>query len=106
MVIDSFLREVIRISARNAAAKSAAPVLGAAADVDETRTAAALSELIEMGIVAGQVRRDLSVADINMLLSAAPLDQAEPVRERWAALVLPCLTADAARFFLDHVGEQ
>ncbi|UXM92188.1 TetR/AcrR family transcriptional regulator [Paenarthrobacter sp. JL.01a] len=98
-VLVSFLREVIRISALNAAAKSAAPALGAAADIDETRAAAALSELIDMGIAAGQVRRDLSVTDIYMLISAAPLDQPEPVRERWAALVLPCLTVDAARSF-------
>jgi AcrR family transcriptional regulator len=98
-VLVSFLREVIRISALNAAAKSAAPALGAAADIDETRAAAALSELIDMGIAAGQVRRDLSVTDIYMLISAAPLDQPEPVRERWAALVLPCLTVEAARSF-------
>ncbi|MFF1832109.1 TetR/AcrR family transcriptional regulator [Paenarthrobacter sp. NPDC058040] len=96
-VIMSFLHEVLRISALNAAAKSAAPALGASMDIDETRAAAALSGLIEMGIASGQVRPDLTVADVYMLISAAPLDQPEPVRERWATLVLPCLTSDAAR---------
>lgn len=101
-----FLHEVIRISAINEAAKSAAPALGAAADVDETRAAAALSELIVMGIAAGQIRQDLTVADIYILISAAPLDQKEPVRARWAALVLPCLTSDAAQIDLDEVGQR
>ncbi|HKU33981.1 MAG TPA: helix-turn-helix domain-containing protein [Paenarthrobacter sp.] len=96
-VIMSFLHEVLRISALNAAAKSAAPALGASMELDETRAAAALSGLIGMGIAAGQIRSDLTVADVYMLISAAPLDQPEPVRERWAALVLPCLTSDAAR---------
>ncbi|MHC6594051.1 TetR/AcrR family transcriptional regulator [Arthrobacter sp. C152] len=98
-VIVSFLREVVRISALNAAAKSAAPGLGAAAGTDESRAAAALSDLIGMGIAAGQVREDLTVADIYLIISAAPLDQPAPVRDRWAALVLPCLTADAERHF-------
>ncbi|MFF2300327.1 TetR/AcrR family transcriptional regulator [Arthrobacter sp. NPDC058127] len=105
-VIVEFLHEVIRISAINEAAKSAAPALGAAADLDESRAASALAELIEKGIAAGQIRQDLTVADIYILISAAPLDQEEPVRERWAALVLPCLTADAARIDLDEVGQR
>lgn len=98
-VIASFLREVVRISALNAAAKSAAPGLGAAAGADETRAAAALSGLIGMGIAAGQVRPDLTVEDIYLLISAAPLDQAAEVRDRWTALVLPCLTSEAVRIF-------
>ncbi|MFF2245951.1 TetR/AcrR family transcriptional regulator [Arthrobacter sp. NPDC058130] len=105
-VIVVFLHEVIRISAINKAAKSAAPALGAAANVDETRAAAALSELIDLGVAAGQIRPDLTVADIYVLISAAPLDQPEPVRERWAGLVLPCLTADAAHINLDEVARR
>lgn len=105
-VIVEFLREVVRISAINEAAKSAAPALGAAPGVDESRAAAAMSELIAMGIAAGQIRQDLTVADIYILISGAPLDQEEPVRERWAALVLPCLTADAARIDLELLGQR
>lgn len=104
-VIVEFLREVVRISAINEAAKSAAPALGAAPG-DESRAAAAMSELIAMGIAAGQIRHDLTVADIYILISGAPLDQEEPVRERWAALVLPCLTADAARIDLELLGQR
>jgi AcrR family transcriptional regulator len=101
-----FLHEVIRISAINEAAKSAAPALGAAADVDETRAAAAVSDLINLGIAAGQIRPDLTVADIYLLISAAPLNQKEPARARWAELVLPCLTADAARINLEQVAQR
>ena len=105
-VIVEFLREVIRISAINEAAKSAAPALGAAADLDESRAAAALSKLIDLGIAARQIRQDLTVADIYILISAAPLDQEEQVRERWAALVLPCLTAEAAGIDLEQLGQR
>ncbi|AOY74286.1 TetR family transcriptional regulator (plasmid) [Arthrobacter sp. ZXY-2] len=104
--IVDFLHEVIRISAINEATKSAAPSLGAAAGVDETRAASALSELIDLGIAAGQIRRDLTVADVYILISGAPLDQEEPVRERWAALVLPCLTAEAAEIDLQRLGQR
>ncbi|MFK4728772.1 helix-turn-helix domain-containing protein [Agromyces mediolanus] len=96
-----FLREVIRVSAMNEAVKSAAPALGAAPVGDDTRAAAALSELIALGIDAGTVRHDLTVADIYTLVLAAPLDQPDAVRERWAQLVLPCLTAFAATIDLD-----
>ena len=96
-----FLREVIRVSAMNEAVKSAAPALGTASVGDDTRAAAALSELIALGIDAGTVRSDLTVADVYTLVLAAPLDQPESIRERWAQLVLPCLTAAAATIDLD-----
>lgn len=105
-VVVEFLREVIRVSAMNAAAKSAAPVLGAAASIDETRAAAALSELIRLGIEARQIREDLTVADVYTLISAAPLDQPDPVRTRWADLFLPCLTVDASRIQLDEIARR
>lgn len=105
-VVVDFLHEVIRVSAVNAAAKAAAPSLGAAANIDETRAAAALSKLIDLGIEAGQIRGDLTVADVYTLISAAPLDQPEHIRTRWADLFLPCLTADAARIDLDAVARR
>ena len=101
-----FLREVIRVSAMNAAVKSAAPALGAATTGDETQGAAALAELIDAGIEAGQVRGDLTVSDIFTLILAAPLDQPAPVRDRWAELMLPCLTADAAAIDIDEIGRR
>lgn len=64
----------------NEAAKSTAPALGAATVGDETRAAAALSELIARGIDAVTVRRDLTVADIYTLVLAARLDQPDAVR--------------------------
>lgn len=105
-VVVEFLREVIRVSAMNVAAKSAAPALGAATNIDETRAAAALSELIRLGIEARQIREDLTVADVYTLISAAPLDQPEPIRARWADLFLPCLTVDAARIELDEIARR
>ncbi|MEV8214239.1 helix-turn-helix domain-containing protein [Leifsonia sp. NPDC077715] len=96
-----FLLEVIRVSAMNEAVKSAAPALGTASVGDDTRAAAALSELIALGIDAGTVRSDLTVDDIYALVLAAPLDQPDAVRQRWAQLVLPGLTAIAATIDLD-----
>ena len=96
-----FLREVIQVSAMNEAVKSAAPALGTASVGDDTRAAAALSELITLGIHAGTVRSDLTVADVYTLVLAAPLDQPEAIRERWGQLVLLCLTAAAATIDLD-----
>ncbi|WP_334122124.1 TetR/AcrR family transcriptional regulator [Glutamicibacter sp.] len=105
-VVVDFLREVIRVSAMNSGAKSAAPAIGVTANIDETRAAAALSEMIRLGIDAGQIREDLRVEDVYTLISAAPLDQPEPVRARWADLFLPCLTADAARIELEEIARR
>lgn len=96
----TFLVEVIRVSAQNAAAKAAAPALGAAVDVDETDAAAALGELIELGVEAGTVRTDLTVADVYLLVTSAPLDGTDAARARWMEIVLPCLTTEAAAITL------
>lgn len=91
-----FLIEVIRISAVNKAAKGAASTLGAEDRLDESRAASAVAELIRLGIATGEVRADLTVADIYLVFASAPLNGPEAVRDRWMQLVLPCLTADAA----------
>lgn len=92
----AFLIEVVRVSAQNAAAKAAAPALGAAVEVDGTDAAAALAQLIELGVNDGTVRSDLIVADVYLLVSSAPLDGTEAARTRWTELVLPCLTTESA----------
>ncbi|MBT8161715.1 TetR/AcrR family transcriptional regulator [Arthrobacter sp. GN70] len=53
-----FLLEVIRVTAQNAAAKAAAPALGASINIDESEAAKALEKLIALGITTGEVRPD------------------------------------------------
>lgn len=83
LIIISFLREVVRISALNAAAKSAAPALGAAADIDETRAAAALSDF---GSAFGSGRTGTRA--VGRAGSATPYGRCGPVfsRSRWRAV--------------------
>lgn len=78
--LTGFLAEVFRVTAQNAAAKAAAP---------------ALEELIALGIADGEVRPDLTVADVYLLVTSAPSGAGQRDVERWAELVLPGITAAA-----------
>lgn len=49
VLIIEFLREALRVSSMNEAAKAAAPALGVTADLDESRIAAAMTELFGLG---------------------------------------------------------
>lgn len=94
--LTGFLSEVIRVTAQNAAAKAAAPALGASITIDESEAAKALQDLIGLGITAGEVRSDLTVADVYLLVTCAPSGGHPRDIERWTALVLPGITASAA----------
>ncbi|MFD6455542.1 TetR/AcrR family transcriptional regulator [Nocardia sp. NPDC055165] len=95
--ITAFLRRVVEVSATNRAAKAAAQTLGADPRVlaDEQRAATALATLIRAGQADGDVHPDVTVGDIYLLFSTAPIDQPSAARERWLTLILPGLTARA-----------
>ena len=91
-----YLFEVIRATAQNAAAKAAAPALGATINIDESEAAKHLSDLIGLGINSGEVRTDLTVTDVYLLVTGSPSGAVQHDAERWAELVLPCISATAA----------
>lgn len=91
-----FLVEVFRVTAQNAAAKAAAPALGASINIDESEAAKALEDLIALGIASGEVRPDLTVADVYLLVTSTPSGAGQRDTERWSELVLPSITAAAA----------
>jgi hypothetical protein len=45
-----------------------------------------------MAQLAGDVRPSVTVADLYLLMTTAPLDQPAPVRQRWLELILPGIT--------------
>lgn len=92
--IAEFLSRVMEASATNHAVKSAAHALGA--DHGDTAAEARASEALAKLIAAGQTHReihpDVTVADVYLLVSAAPTDQPPAARTRWLTLILPGLT--------------
>lgn len=93
--IAGYLARVTQSSAEHAAVKASARSLGVSAHGDPsaaTRVANALSELIARGQTAGDIRPQITVDDIFLLLTTAPMHEAAAVRGRWVSLVLPGLT--------------
>ena len=92
--IAGFLHRVTEASAANSAVKAAADALGA--DLNDTGAEARANEALRKLIGAGQstteIHPDVSVSDVHLLLSAAPIDGPPDVRARWLTLVLPGLT--------------
>lgn len=62
----------------------------------ETRIGAALAALITLGRAAGDIREDLTVDDVFLLLTTLPIDRPAETRRRWIDLVLPGITTAAA----------
>ncbi len=94
--VTGFLCRVMESMARNHGVKTAAASLGAGVAGErpgESRAATALASLLDMARAGGQVRADVTVADIYLLMATAPVDQPRPVRQRWLELILPGLTA-------------
>jgi AcrR family transcriptional regulator len=89
-----FLSRVMETSATNHAVKAAADALGAdhGHKAVEVRVTEALARLIGAGQSSGDIHPDVTVADIYLLLSAAPTDQPPAARARWLTLILPGLT--------------
>ena len=98
----SFLTEVFRVTAQNAAAKAAAPALGATVSTDESDAAKSLEDLIALGISSGDVRPDLTVADVYLLVTSTPAGSSHRDTDRWIQLVLPSITAAATSMSLQH----
>lgn len=97
-----YLSKVVRATAQNAAAKAAAPAVGATINIDESEAAKNLADLIRLGIDSGEVRPDLTVADVYLLVTSTPFGVGQRNAERWAELVLPCITAAAAAMNSHH----
>lgn len=95
--VAAFLSRVMEASATNHAVKAAADALGAdqGDKSAEVRAGEALAQLIAAGQTIGEIHPDITVADVYLLMSAAPTDQSEAARTRWLTLVLPGLTNSA-----------
>lgn len=89
-----FLSRIVESAAHNHAIKMVAETLGVTDHgdtADEQRAGAALGELLALGQAAGDIRPEVTVDDIYLLMATAPNDQPEPIRQRWLELVLPGL---------------
>jgi AcrR family transcriptional regulator len=94
--LTALVSRVIEAAAQDHAVKAAAQGVGASyAPENDTRAAAALTELITAGQADGDLHADVTVADFYLLLATAPLEQPREVRERWLTLILPGFTAGA-----------
>lgn len=93
-----FLNRVGESSADHFAVKAVARNLGVDPHGDataETRIGAALAELIALGQAAGDIRKEVTVDDLFLLLTTLPIDRPAQTRRRWIDLVLPGITTAA-----------
>ncbi|MBS1694081.1 MAG: TetR/AcrR family transcriptional regulator [Actinobacteria bacterium] len=92
--VAGFLSRVVDASATNHAIKAAAQALGAdyGNQAAEARAGEALARLIAAGQAGGEIHPDVTVADVYLLMSAAPTGQPAAARARWLTLILPGLT--------------
>ncbi|WP_454117067.1 TetR/AcrR family transcriptional regulator [Microbacterium aurum] len=94
-----FLERVAESSAQNHAVKAAAQGLGIEGHgdhSDEVRAGAAITALLELGKTDGDVRPDITLDDIYLLMATAPTAQSATVRRRWLDLILPGITTTTA----------
>lgn len=87
-----FLDRALRSAASHFAVKSAASrfgEVGLEGGPAEARAAAALTRLLAIGQQEERVRAGITVEDIYLLISTAPVDQSQAALERWFALMLP-----------------
>lgn len=96
--LTSFIVGVVEESAHNHAAKAAAATLaptptGSAARTRaaETRAAAAVGAVLRTAQRDGQIRSDLTVDDLYLLVATAPYEHGAPALRRWQDLVIPGL---------------
>ncbi|XVJ75523.1 hypothetical protein H7827_07815 [Streptomyces sp. JH002] len=88
---------MIELSVTDRAVKAAAQSLGAEPGdrADEDRAGRAVTALISAGRQDGDIHPDITVKDIYLIFSTAPIDQPEPARARWLTLIIPGLTTRA-----------
>ncbi|WP_222863242.1 TetR/AcrR family transcriptional regulator [Agromyces mariniharenae] len=90
-----FLSRVAESSADHHAVKAAAQGLGVEGhgdESDESRASGALAELIALAQADGDIRTEVTVDDLYLLMATAPTDEPAPVRQRWLDLILPGIT--------------
>lgn len=90
--IIGYLRRVNESSADHAAVKASARGLGLDTHGDTSaasRIGGALGELLSLGKKDGDIRPDVTVDDLFLLLTTAPVDQSPATRSRWIELILP-----------------
>lgn len=91
-----FLRRVTESVATAHAVKSAARGLGVVGhgdQSDEARAVHAMQTLLDLAHAAGQIRPEVTVQDVYLLMETAPADQPPETRRRWFELMLPGITA-------------
>lgn len=95
--LSAFLERVVEASASDRAVKAAAQALGATAGASgaEDRAGAALTDLIRIAQADGDIRPDVTVADLYLLFTTAPTDRPVEERARWLELALRALTTPA-----------
>ncbi|BDZ64375.1 TetR/AcrR family transcriptional regulator [Agromyces mangrovi Wang et al. 2018] len=90
-----YFRVVGDSSAEHVAVKSTARSLGLdphPGTSGAARVEAALAGLVAQGQADGDIRPEITVDDLILLLTTAPVDQSAELRERWLQLILPGLT--------------
>lgn len=98
--VSGFLIRVAQSTADHHAVKTAARGMGVDGhgdETDESRAGIALGALIAMGQAEGVIRPGITVSDVYLLMTTAPTDQPESVRQRWIDLILPGITAEGTR---------
>ena len=90
-----FLQRVAEATAKSHAVKAAAAGLGVKGhgeQTDETRAGVAVAELLQAAQRDGDVRPNITVDDIYLLVATAPTDQPQQIG-RWLELILPGIVA-------------
>jgi AcrR family transcriptional regulator len=93
--LTSFLERVVEASAHVQAVKAVAETLGA----DEgdpgavQRATEALGQIIQDAQQRGQIRPDLTIDDLYLLIGSAPMELPRSARQRWLSLVTNGLQA-------------
>jgi AcrR family transcriptional regulator len=97
--LTGFLERVVEVSASVNAVKAVAESLGA----DEgdpgavRRSTQALGEMIHRAQEHGQLREDLTIDDLYLLVGSAPMGMSSAARKRWLSLITTGLAAVGAR---------
>lgn len=86
-----FLHRVADATTKSHAVKAAAASLGVhghGEQTDETRAGAAVAQLLQAAQRDGDIRPNITVDDIYLLVATAPADQPQQI-QRWLGLILP-----------------
>jgi AcrR family transcriptional regulator len=96
--LTGFLARVVEATANVHAVKAVAGSLGAdEPDLDGVRRATeALSRIIDAAQARKQIRADLTIEDVYLLMGSAPLELSTTARQRWLALVTHGLRDDGS----------